>query len=49
MGKIFERLIGIVKRALMKKVDRALLQYHKLEDVLLDVQCFMNNDLFVNL
>ena len=39
----FERLIGIMKRALMKKIGRALLQYHKMEDFLLDVECFMNN------
>ena len=42
-GGFFERLIGIMKRALTKKIGRALLQYHELEDVLLDVECFMNN------
>ena len=40
---VFERLIGIMKRALTKKIGRALLQYHELGDVLLDVECFMNN------
>ena len=42
-GGFFERLIGIKKTALTKKTGRALLQYHELEDVLLDVECFMNN------
>ena len=32
-----------MKRALMKKIGRALLQYHELEDVLLEVECFMNS------
>ena len=32
-----------MKRPLTKKIGRALLQYHELEDVLLDVECFMNN------
>ena len=39
----FERLIAIMKRALTKKIGRALLRYHELEVVLLDVECFMNN------
>ena len=43
VDRIFERLIGIMKRALTKKIGRALLQYHKMEDFLLDVECFMNN------
>ena len=42
-GGFFERLIGIMKRALTKKIGRSLLQYHELEDVLLDVECFMSN------
>ena len=42
-GGFFERLIGIIMRALTKKIGRALLRYHELEDVLLDVECFMNN------
>ena len=42
-GGFFEGLIGIMKRALTKKIGKALLQYHKLEDVLLDVKSFMNN------
>ena len=41
----FERLIGIMKRGLTKKICRALLQYHELEDFLLDVDCFVNNRL----
>ena len=32
-----------MKRVLAKKIGRALLQYHQLEDVLLDLQRFMNN------
>ena len=42
-GGFFERLISIMKRVLAKKIGRALRQYHELEDVLLDVECFMNN------
>ena len=42
-GEFFERLTGIMKRALTKKIGIALQQYRKLEDVLLDVECFMNN------
>ena len=34
-----------MKRALTKRIGRALLQYHELEDVLLDVECFMKNRL----
>ena len=44
-GGFFERLIDIMKRALTKRIGRALLQYHELEDVLLDVECFMKNRL----
>ena len=42
-GGFFERLIGIMKRVLTNKIGRALLQYDGLQDVLLDVECFMNN------
>ena len=42
-GEFFERLTGIMKRALTKKIGIALQQYRKLEDVLLDVECFMKN------
>ena len=42
-GGFFERLISIMKRVLAKKIGRALLQYHQLEEVLLDLECFMNN------
>ena len=42
-GGFFERLIGIMKRALTREIRRELLQYHELEDVLWDVECFMNN------
>ena len=33
-GGFFERLIGIMKRALTREIRRELLQYHELEDVL---------------
>ena len=42
-GGFFERPIGIMKRPQTKKIGRALLQYQELEDILLDVECFMNN------
>ena len=32
-----------MKRALTKKIGRTMIQYHGLEDVLLDIECFMNN------
>ena len=39
----FERLIGIMKRALSKAVGRSLLTYPELEDVLIDIENCMNN------
>ena len=42
-GEFFERLIYIMKRGLTKKIGRVLLQYRELKNVLLDVECFMNN------
>ena len=42
-GGFFERLTGIMKRALTKKICRTSPQYHELENVSLDVECFMNN------
>ena len=42
-GGFFERLIGIMKRSLSKVVGRSLLRFHELEEVLLDVECSMNN------
>ena len=44
-GEFFERLICIMKKRLTKKIGRALLQYRELENVLLDVECFMSNRL----
>ena len=41
-GGFFEITIGILKRALTEKTGRAMLQYHELEDFLLDVECFVN-------
>ncbi|XP_006816657.1 uncharacterized protein LOC102805048 [Saccoglossus kowalevskii] len=42
-GGFFERLIGITKRALSKTIGPALLMFEELEEVLLDVEVFMNN------
>ena len=42
-GGFFERLIGIIKNALSKAIGRALLRFEELEDVLLDVESFLNN------
>ena len=42
-GGFFERLIGIMKNSLSKAIGRALLKFEELEDVLLDVESFMNN------
>ena len=42
-GGFFERLIGIMKRALSKAVGRSLLTYPELEDVLIDIENCMNN------
>ena len=40
---MFERLIGIMKKSLLKVVGKGLLTYSELEEVLLDVECSMNN------
>ena len=42
-GGFFERLIGIMKNALSKAIGRALLRFEELEEVLLDVESFLNN------
>ena len=42
-GGFFERLIGIMKRSLSKMIGRGMLRLHELEEVLLDVECTMNN------
>ena len=42
-GGIFERLIGIMKAALSKVIGRNCLSYCEIEEVLLDVECSMNN------
>ena len=42
-GGIWERLIGITKKALFKATGRALLTMEELKDTMLDVESFMNN------
>ena len=42
-GGFFERLVGVMKSSLSKVIGRALLTFPELEEVLLDVECFMNN------
>ncbi len=42
-GGQFERLIGIMKRALYKSIGRATLFFNELEEVLLDVEIAVNN------
>ena len=42
-GGFFERLVGVMKSALSKVVGKALLTYPELEEILLDIECFMNN------
>ena len=42
-GGIFERLVGIMKKSLSKVIGRGWLTYEELEEVLLDVECSMNN------
>ena len=42
-GGFSERLIGITKIALSKAIGRALLTFQELEEILLDTECFMNN------
>ena len=42
-GGLWERLIGLTKRALSKATGRALLTMDELKDTMLDVESFMNN------
>ena len=42
-GGFFERLIGIMKRALSKTIGRGYLKFKELENVLYDIENFMNN------
>ena len=42
-GGFFERLIRIMKNALSKAIVRALLRLEELEEVLLDVESFLND------
>ena len=44
-GGQFERLVGLVKRALYKSIGRASLFWNELEEVLLDVEITLNNRL----
>ena len=32
-----------MKRSLLKSIDKSLLNFTELQDILLDVECFMNN------
>ena len=43
MGGFFERLIEVMKFALSKAIEKASLTFSELEEILLDVECFMNN------
>ena len=42
-GGFYERMVGIMKSSLSKVIGHALLSYEELEEVLLDVECLMNN------
>ena len=42
-GGLFERLIGIMKKSLSKTIGKEMLSFNELEEVLLDVECSMNN------
>ena len=42
-GGQFERLVGVVKRALYKSIGRASLTWNELEEVLLDVEMALND------
>ena len=42
-GGQFERMVGLVKRALNKTVGNSMLTWGELQDVLLDVEVTMNN------
>ena len=41
-GGQFERLIGLVKRALHKTIGKGCLRWHELQDILLDVEVALN-------
>ena len=42
-GGQFERLIGLVKRALHKTIGGGLLTWNELQDVILDIEVALNN------
>ena len=42
-GGFFERLIGIMKRALSKSIGKGFLKFHELESILYDIENFLNN------
>ncbi len=42
-GGFFERLVGVMKSSLSKVIGQALLTFEEMEEVLLDVECFMSN------
>ena len=42
-GGFFERLIGIMKRALSKSIGKGFLRFHELENILYDIENFLNN------
>ena len=42
-GGQFERLVGLVKRALYKSIGNSCLSWDKLQDVLLDIEVTLNN------
>ena len=42
-GGFLERLIGIIENALPKATGRASLRFEELEEVLLDLETFLNN------
>ena len=42
-GGFFERWMGIMKNALSKTIGRVLLRFKELEEVLLDMESFLNN------
>ncbi|XP_065068258.1 uncharacterized protein LOC135693657 [Rhopilema esculentum] len=41
--RFFEPLIGVMKSALSKVIENALLTFVELKETLLDFECFMNN------
>ena len=44
-GGKFERLVGVVKQAFYKAIGQALLMFHELEEVVLDVEAVNNRPL----